>query len=858
MEMAFPIPDHLPRANQFRQADVSTSILTALSETSPITLAQTNDWVKQLNDAINQTELAIHNRIHGDLKAFERQLEASQSIQRRYTTLTSHIAQLHTELEDAETGNIPRITRALREHSDIAQQVLDSVTIGSSLHYLQRCKRMHNNVIQLMKSGELPAAMIASTELQTLVGDCPAPLDKSLVFLDLQHVTRTSRDNVLEQLSRAYHSCLSLKDAKLSVQHRYKSLSLGDILTSIPSQTLQTDLTTLRKDFVAQFIRPVLSTEPFSLASSSTFLELRSSRSSPPLESILGGFSFLHEQFIPHLPNTQRKQFASSLYFPLCDAIEEYLLSTMPRGLSGLPSYLDHVLAALDLESKIDEMGFFGGTERRIQHWSMQVQSHYEKRRRAELLEEVRTIILTDKKPSERIEVDVPSTISGDMQSMEEPKEAKAEDEEVNWDFDDDTGPGVQKGSNGDLNREDEQKEDIEMEDGDGWGFDDDDKGNTSPTEKKNTEEEGHDPWGVEWDDAPTGKVEANPRAIMSGNQSNPSTSHTQSAARSTSSFPNSTLKKTVQEFYFVSHAATQLSTVTKQVLEEGLQLLNSNVFRDRGFPASRSTVLLSTVPSALDLFRALYPTSKSGKSKSLIEQLQYSNDCKYLAEASEGLRSTYTSAHQHRDADDLNVRFEETTQRLEMMSASWLEDVMDEEAQILLSQFAGIGGFDDLGYSSTYEEAHGIIKQIKNRITILSQELKVPLTASSYNQNLGMLIDRVLDRILQDVFALRDISEIVSERIATICRTLHPLEALFPEIGNGVSTVASYASLWLKFTYLSDILEGSLADISSWFDSGLLIDYEPEELCQLVKALFAETPHRANFISRVLNHGRA
>lgn len=109
-----------------------------------------------------------------------------------------------------------------------------------------------------------------------------------------------------------------------------------------------------------------------------------------------------------------------------------------------------------------------------------------------------------------------------------------------------------------------------------------------------------------------------------------------------------------------------------------------------------------------------------------------------------------------------------------------------------------------------------------------------------------------MLGLALQDAFALEDIPEAASERIATLCRVLHPLDTLFPEV-DGVSTVASYVPLWLKFTYLSDILEGSLMDINGWFDSGLLVDYEPQELSRLIKALFADSPVRANTISKIM-----
>lgn len=41
--------------------------------------------------------------------------------------------------------------------------------------------------------------------------------------------------------------------------------------------------------------------------------------------------------------------------------------------------------------------------------------------------------------------------------------------------------------------------------------------------------------------------------------------------------------------------------------------------------------------------------------------------------------------------------------------------------------------------------------------------------------------------------------------------------------------------------------------DINGWFDSGLLVDYEPQELSRLIKALFADSPVRANTISKIM-----
>ncbi len=46
---------------------------------------------------------------------------------------------------------------------------------------------------------------------------------------------------------------------------------------------------------------------------------------------------------------------------------------------------------------------------------------------------------------------------------------------------------------------------------------------------------------------------------------------------------------------------------------------------------------------------------------------------------------------------------------------------------------------------------------------------------------------------------------------------------------------------------------EASIADISYLFEEGALVDFEIEELVKLVRALFADTPLRANTINRLL-----
>lgn len=46
---------------------------------------------------------------------------------------------------------------------------------------------------------------------------------------------------------------------------------------------------------------------------------------------------------------------------------------------------------------------------------------------------------------------------------------------------------------------------------------------------------------------------------------------------------------------------------------------------------------------------------------------------------------------------------------------------------------------------------------------------------------------------------------------------------------------------------------EASIADISYLFEEGALVDFEIDELVKLVRALFADTPLRANTINKLV-----
>ncbi|EGG12207.1 uncharacterized protein MELLADRAFT_70705 [Melampsora larici-populina 98AG31] len=116
------------------------------------------------------------------------------------------------------------------------------------------------------------------------------------------------------------------------------------------------------------------------------------------------------------------------------------------------------------------------------------------------------------------------------------------------------------------------------------------------------------------------------------------------------------------------------------------------------------------------------------------------------------------------------------------------------------------------------------------------------------YAQSMGSLVESILERILKEIEAQPDISEIESQRLNTLCKSLHGLSKLFGDDPQETS-FAKYVPSWFKFCFLSELLEASMADIMWMHQEGLLLEYSSNEIIGLIRALFSDSNLRAKNI---------
>ncbi|GLB41696.1 putative centromere/kinetochore Zw10 [Lyophyllum shimeji] len=328
-------------------------------------------------------------------------------------------------------------------------------------------------------------------------------------------------------------------------------------------------------------------------------------------------------------------------------------------------------------------------------------------------------------------------------------------------------------------------------------------------------------------------------------------------AEQSTKRPSNIKTGSTPKETYVVSGRTRRIISLVEDVLAEGKHLAGSSLFSSSALHSSSAatssplgSIILLSAPSVLDLYRGLYPVKFARELADAEQGMRFANDCAFLATEVERVRG----ALQRTTAAVVGERMDECERCFRVLSESWFHDVIEREKQAVNKILKeGAQGFTYTAEQDRYDECESAITEVLQQVRRLAQRLKGILPKSKYYTAIGMVADAALARILKDILALPDIPEIESHRLSELCRIFNAMEGLFVEDPTQPSFVVAYVPSWLKFSYLSELLEASMADITYLFEEGALVDFQVDELVRLVRALFADTQLRTNTISKLL-----
>ncbi|KAL0568182.1 ribosome biogenesis protein ytm1 [Marasmius crinis-equi] len=706
---------------------------------------------------------------------------------------------------------------------------------------------------------------------------------------------------------------LSIHDT-VQVRQSDKTLSLQDIISSLSPDALSNHLSTLRRDMTTHFIEGLLKQPMAVNTNSEANVHRLVCFPSPPNDEILSSrlanlsktLDFISAHLFSRFPETQQTSFQRSLCKSITtNVLNTLLIPSLPNSFSDLSSYLELVREAVSFEEKYI-IGLLGNDphDRPVKQWASSIGGHYERRRRTSILDEVRKTILEPENMSEVFTVQVEIPLEAEppavilIQPQVDEQQPKSDDDAWGfddsdtqedkadpdgWGFDDDLEDGTETDATSPTATQQNEehvngkgaKEDPDP--GDAWGWNDEEE--PTPDSGEATDESAwDDPWGdgstssepVEVRPPPAPSIKAGKVATRLEKLANKgkkaasgsSPSSLQSSASSSPAIPPappvsmnprsegiatkrpSKLSLSVpKETYVVSSRMREVLAIVNDVLRESQEFTNSRLVTTEDPAASQPGSTLSrTAASVLDLYRALYPAVFKAQLESIEGPIRYSNNCLYLSKEVERI----SVSPGVKELVDCASRFK-------VLGDSWYADAI-EKYRISVDTIItdGASGFTYTGEQERYDECESAMNRALQEIRRL-QRWKNLLTKSKYYMAIGLVTDAALSRVLEDVLALPDIPELESHRLSELCRILHALEGLFVEDPEQPPFVVAYVPSWLKYSYLSELLEASMADTTYLFESGALVDFEIDELVRLVKALFADTVLRTNTINKLL-----
>ncbi|KAK6511365.1 hypothetical protein TWF481_000283 [Arthrobotrys musiformis] len=561
----------------------------------------------------------------------------------------------------------------------------------------------------------------------------------------------------------------------------------------------------------------------------------------PLYEDLRLVLDFLIRKFGPQISHLLSKTLTPAILNILMGS---YLPSCIPTDLDNFNEFELVLENTTAFEQYLSRTGWSDGRGGELKDWVSRAPRIWLSRRRESALDSLRRTFALGLGRRHRVERVERVPAAGDV-APEIPKQV--DESEDNWD------------TNWDVEIEDEEEQKKpaapaepvvakpkpdptptatdEDEDVSGWGFDDDlDIEDDEPTEKEGTnasetkltqhDAEGEDNWGWGDDDGHAQEPAVPPKAA--GQQKGEDTNIT------------------FRETYSITSIPQEVITIILDTISEAEKLAQPQY--SHLSIASSISGLLAIPTSILTLYRALSAIFYRDDPNPAISIY---NDCEWLEERLVELEKDVKDRSGPFVAFDLqpSIKAISTFGR----RAYWRE--MDSKRLILSDLMDGAQGFDHCTQYPYTENCETAVASVIDTIQGIEMQWRDTLSTSALLQSLGSLLNTVVLKFINDIEDLGDISADASAKLASYIAEFGRLEPLFKlpdQPSDALPMTAVYCEKWLKFQYLGNILDSSMAEIMDLWRDGALVDFEKDELIDLVKALFADGEKRSQVLDEL------
>ncbi|KAL6716444.1 ribosome biogenesis protein ytm1 [Lecanora helva] len=317
----------------------------------------------------------------------------------------------------------------------------------------------------------------------------------------------------------------------------------------------------------------------------------------------------------------------------------------------------------------------------------------------------------------------------------------------------------------------------------------------------------------------------------------------------------------TLTETYTITSLPKEILVIINQVISDAIRLETSDL---ASLPISQVASELLSLPG---LILAMYRASSAiSYSRHQSGQMFLYNDSIFLSSQLHNLDVEQTTASGRKvpSRTAYNLKLVGHISAIESFGKRAYAKEMESQRTIITDLLDGAQGFLHCTEHPFTGEADLAVASTVDRLRGLYKEWSKVLSHSALLQSLGSLLSTVINKIIIVIEDMSDISEPESQQLTTYCNRIATLEDLFRPVQSSepddkrseheiMPMTALYTSHWLKFQYLVNILESSLVDIKYlWTEGELGLEFDTEELVDLVVALFADSPHRRTAIAEI------
>lgn len=530
--------------------------------------------------------------------------------------------------------------------------------------------------------------------------------------------------------------------------------------------------------------------------------------------------------------------------------ISTWLASAVPEDLDGTEDFQDTMSMVQDFGNSLDSYRWPG--KRDLVDWTRSIPDVWLRKRQETSLNQIRRLLFQGVgtiETVERVETQVLSRHDEVFASN-----SGGDDWNAGWSDDESGSPTKRHPSSTSNVGEGEDEEDVSA-----WGLDDNGTGQDGQENTAAADVDDADAWG--WGDENEGeeskKSPPPSQPYRKTSQSNGLAKASEQAER----------EVTLREEYNITSLPKEILEIITHIVSDAEKLETSDL-ADSPI-ASAATNLLSLPGLVLAMYRASASTSYASHPSG---SMFLYNDSLWLAGCLQQLASHHTTRSgkyiPSRTAHNLNL--EAHVLALESYGKRAYAKEMESQRTIITDLLDGAQGFVNCTEHPFNQECDIAIASTVDRLRGLHKQWENVLSHSALLQSLGSLLSTITNKIVVDIEDMSDISEPESQQLTAYCNRIAVLEDLFlptPQPStdptaaaqsqsieqDSVPLTALYAPHWLKFQYLAKILESPLVDIKySWTDGEFGLEFDTEELVDLVVALFADTPHRRGAVAEI------